>query len=123
MEVGDKVKIYGMETEIIATAFDEVGEKVYVLEGMSRDFYEYEINTGKYDLLESIVDLAKDDLKAGNRDIHATLGYEELIQLSHLLDEKRELEMERDGIYADYQDLGKELAKLQDDGDHIPRID
>ena len=57
MQVGDKVRVYGEETEIVATAFDEQGEKVYMLKGYTRDFYEDEFGPMKFFLLESIIDL------------------------------------------------------------------
>ena len=128
MNVGDKVKVYGEETEIIATAFDECGEKVYMLKGYSQDFYEDEIKPTTFKLLESIIDLSTKELDAKDKNIHATLGYEELLELRNLWTKKVSLELdldtvlercealekERDEIYADYQDLGKEYSKLQD---------
>ena len=78
--------------------------------------------------LKEIIELCRAELYTGDRNIHATLGFEELKELQCLLDnynvhkrsneilltQKRELEKERDGIYADYQDLGKEKLKLEE---------
>lgn len=43
MNVGDKVYVDGKETEIIATAFDEEGIKVYMVKGSMKDHYEEEL--------------------------------------------------------------------------------
>lgn len=130
MKVGDKVRVYGEETEIVAIAFDEEGDKIYTVKGSTEDYYEHQIEQMTFKLLESILDLSAEELGKEDKNINATLGYEELIELQELWNARVKLEIrcklieqERDAIYSDYQDLGKELAKLQDDGDHIPRID
>ena len=94
MKIGDKVRVYGEETEIIATAFDEDGEEVYMLKGYTRDFYEDEIKPITFELLESIIDLVAEDLDAKNKNINATLGYEELVQLRDLWSKKVALEVD-----------------------------
>ena len=43
MNVGDKVIADGKETEITATAFDDVGTKVYMVKGSMKDYYEKEL--------------------------------------------------------------------------------
>ena len=43
MNVGDKVIVDGKETEITATAFDDVGTKVYMVKGSMKDYYEEEL--------------------------------------------------------------------------------
>lgn len=98
MQVGDKVRVYGEETEIIATVFDEDGEEVYMLKGYTRDFYEDEIKPTTFELLESIIDLVAEDLDAKNKNINATLGYEELVQLRDLWSKKVALEVDLEDI-------------------------
>ena len=137
MQVGDKVRVYGEETEIVATAFDEQGEKVYMLKGYTRDFYEDEFGPMKFFLLESIIDLTTEELDKKDKNTTATLGYEELVQLRDLWTKKvslevdleatlkrcDELEKERDGIYSDYQDLGKELSLKQEREEQIKKAE
>lgn len=132
MKIGDKVRVYGEETEIIATAYDEDGEEIYMLKGYHGDFYEDEIKPITFELLESIIDLTTEELDKKDKNINATLGYEELVQLRDLwtkkvslevdlevvINKSYELEKERDEYkeaYADYQELGKEYSKLQDE--------
>ena len=98
MQVGDKVRVYGEETEIVATAFDEQGEKVYMLKGHTRDFYEDEIKPTTFELLESIIDLAKEELDKKDKNVNATLGYEELVQLRNLLNRKDDLEIDIESL-------------------------
>lgn len=85
--------------------------------------------------LKEIIELCQEELYAGDRNIHATLGFEELKELHCLLNDygvhkrgneillaqKRELEKERDGIYADYQELGKEKLQLEEKVDEYTK--
>ena len=43
MNVGDKVIADGKETEITATAYDDLGTKVYMVKGSMKDYYEDEL--------------------------------------------------------------------------------
>lgn len=43
MQVGDKVIADGKETEITAIAYDDLGEKVYMVKGSTKDYYEEEL--------------------------------------------------------------------------------
>jgi hypothetical protein len=104
MQVGDKVRVYGEETEIVATAFDEQGEKVYMLKGYTRDFYEDEIKPTTFELLESIIDLAKEELDKKDKNVNATLGYEELVQLRNLLNRKDDLEIDIESLTCEEKD-------------------
>lgn len=45
MNVGDKVILNSEETEIIATAFDDNGTKIYMVSGSANDYYEEELKS------------------------------------------------------------------------------
>lgn len=93
MQVGDKVILDGKETEITATAFDDVGTKVYMVKGSMKDYYENELKpTKEFKNLEEIISLCIKELYIGDRNIHATLGFEELKELQNLLNKKSVLE-------------------------------
>ena len=93
MQVGDKVIADNQETEITATAFDDVGTKVYMVKGSMKDYYENELKLTKESKnLEEIISLCIKELYIGDRNIHATLGFEELKELQNLLNKKSALE-------------------------------
>ena len=94
MNVGDKVLVDGKETEITATAYDDVGTKVYMVKGSMKDYYENELKpTKEFKNLEEIISLCIKELYIGDRNIHATLGFEELKELQNLLNKKSALEI------------------------------
>lgn len=64
--------------------------------------------------LEEIIELCKEELENNDENVHATLDLEDLKELQKLINKYKELEKERDGIYADYQYLGKEKLKLEE---------
>ena len=94
MNVGDKVIADEKITEITATAFDDVGTKVYMVKGSMKDYYENELKpTKEFKNLEEIISLCIKELYIGDRNIHATLGFEELKELQNLLNKKSALEI------------------------------
>lgn len=93
MQVGDKVIADGKPTEITATAFDDCGVKVYTVKGSMKDYYENELKpTKEFKNLEEIISLCIKELYIGDRNIHATLGFEELKELQNLLNKRSALE-------------------------------
>lgn len=93
MQVGDKVIADNQETEITATAFDDLGTKVYMVKGSMKDYYEKELKpTKEFKNLEEIISLCTKELYINDRNIHATLGFEELKELQNLLNKKSALE-------------------------------
>ena len=63
--------------------------------------------------LKEIIELCKDELENNDENVNATLDFEDLKELQNLINKNKELEKERDGIYADYQELGKEKLELE----------
>ena len=63
--------------------------------------------------LKEIIDLCQEELDNGIN-VNATLDLEDLKELQNLINKYKELQKERDGIYADYQDLGKEKLELEE---------
>jgi hypothetical protein len=63
--------------------------------------------------LKEIIELCKDELENNDENVNATLDFEDLKELQNLINKNKELEKERDGIYTDYQDLGKEKLELE----------
>lgn len=63
--------------------------------------------------LKEIIELCKDELENNDENVNATLDLIDLKELQNLINKNKELEKERDGIYADYQDLGKEKLELE----------
>lgn len=66
------------------------------------------------DIVE-ILELVKEELKNNDENTSAILDLKDLKALKNLYDLYQETEKERDGIYNDYQDLGKENLKLQEE--------
>ncbi len=106
MKVGDKVilkyDIGEFETEITATAFDECGVKIYNVKGSSKDYYEHELAL----LIDVEVQrMTEEKLEYYRKHIEEC----DITILRYLY---AELEKERDDIYADYQDLGKQADEI-----------
>lgn len=66
------------------------------------------------DIIE-ILELSKEEIENNDENVTATLDLEDLKALKKLYDLYKEADKERDGIYDDYQDLGKENLKLQEE--------
>lgn len=66
------------------------------------------------DIVE-ILELVKEELENNDENTSAILDLQDLKSLKKLYDLYTEAEKERDGIYDDYQDLGKENLKLQEE--------
>ena len=64
--------------------------------------------------LKEIIELCKDELENNDENVNTTLDLIDLKELQNLINKNKELEKERDGIYADYQELGKEKLELEE---------
>ena len=54
--------------------------------------------------MESIIDLAKEELDKKDKNVNATLGYEELVQLRNLLNRKDDLEIDIESLTCEEKD-------------------
>lgn len=84
MNVGDKVIAEEKITEITATAFDELGVKVYTVKGSTKDYYEEELK-----LYGNNYQLRYEELKKRYHNVLTSL--EEVIKESEELDKIIEL--------------------------------
>lgn len=66
------------------------------------------------DIIE-MLELVKEELEDDDESVTATLDLEDLKALKNLYELYKQVIEERDGIYNDYQDLGKESLKLQEE--------
>lgn len=64
--------------------------------------------------LKEIIELCNEELNKDDINVNATLDLEDLKELQNLINKYKEQEKERDEIYADYQDLGKEKLQLEE---------
>jgi hypothetical protein len=91
MQVGDKVVAGGIKTEITATAFDDVGVKVYTVKGSMKDYYEDELELlpDEEKLYGNNYQLRYEELKKRYHNVLTSL--EEVIKESEELDKIIEL--------------------------------